>query len=496
MPLIRQLPPDVVAKIAAGEVVERPASVVKELVENSLDAGATRIDIDLEQGGTELIRVVDDGHGIPADQLPLAFAPHATSKLESHDDLFDLLTMGFRGEALASIAGVAQVVLQSRPPDQTTGAEVRCENSSLSPVKPWGGAPGTRIEVRHLFSSIPARKAFLKSVATELGHVSEVVTRLALSNPAVHFVLRHNGKLVWELPASAGLRDRIALFFGGDIHDALLDLDSGPNVMRVGGWVADPKCDRGNPKLQYLFVNGRWFRDRSLGHAVQEAYRGLLMTGRYAVAFLFLDVPPAAVDINVHPQKHEVRFREQSSVYALVRSAVKARLLKANLVPLLRAPEVGAVEPRPLQPRWDLDPPPANGTPTLFSPRRELAESTVPPWETPNALTPRPPLPGAGEGALKTDTPPTPPPIAPTPTAESRETVPVEHPLSRPRERGPGGEGEPPVQAPDATALSSVSRQTEPPPAPLPSRCPRSRPAPPSNCTTPTSCSKRPTACW
>ncbi len=390
MPVIRQLPPDVVAKIAAGEVVERPASVVKELVENSLDAGATRIDIDLEQGGTELIRVVDDGCGIAAEEMNLAFAPHATSKLESADDLFDLLSMGFRGEALASIAGVAQVVLQSRPAGQDTGAEVRCDNSSLSELRPWGGAGGTRIEVRHLFYSIPARKAFLKSVATELGHVSEVVTRLALSHPSVHFVLKHNGKMVFEVPGSAGLRDRIALFFGGDVYDAMLEVDSGPNVMRVGGWIADPKCDRGNPKLQYLFVNGRWFRDRSLSHAVQEAYRGLLMTGRYAVSFLFLDVPPAAVDINVHPQKHEVRFREQSSVYSLVRSAVKARLLKANLMPMLQVPSQPDRDPGPLPPpRWDLEPIPANTTPNLFSPRKELAESTVPPWEAPVPLAPR-----------------------------------------------------------------------------------------------------------
>src|SRR5262249_6163033 len=160
--------------------------------------------------------------------------------------------------ALASIAGVAQVTLQSRPAGQDTGAEVRCNNSSLSDVRPWGGAVGTRGEVRHLFYSIPARKAFLKSMATELRHVSEVGTRVALAHPTVHFVLRHNGKLVVEVPTSAGLKDRIALYFGGDVYDALYDLDSGPNTMRVSGFVADPKCDRGNPKLQYLFVNGRW----------------------------------------------------------------------------------------------------------------------------------------------------------------------------------------------------------------------------------------------
>ncbi len=490
MPIIRQLPPDVVAKIAAGEVVERPASVVKELVENSLDAGATRVDIDLEQGGTELIRVVDDGHGIPADELSLAFAPHATSKLESADDLFDLLTLGFRGEALASIAGVAQVVIQSRPAGQDTGAEVRCNNSSLSDVKPWGGATGTRIEVRHLFYSIPVRKAFLKSVATELGHVSEVVTRLALAHPTVHFVLKHNGKMVFELPASAGLKDRIGLFFGGDVQDALLELDSGPNVMRVSGLIADPKCDRGNPKLQYLFVNGRWFRDRSIGHALQEAYRGLLMTGRYAVGFLFLDVPPAAVDINVHPQKHEVRFREQSSVYALVRSAVKARLLKANLVPLLRAPEMETPEPRPLQPRWDLEPLSADATPSLFSPRKDLAEKTVPPWDH----TPHPPVGGFGVGGVgyssRDLTPPVPPPmhgeggvqraehspssprpvgaeLPPAPTGRGEET---NHNTPSPfMERGTGGE----VSEPTTPGMTAGVHQ-ELPPFPLPALAPGS----------------------
>jgi DNA mismatch repair protein MutL len=403
MPRIHQLPPDVVAQIAAGEVVERPSSVVKELVENSIDAGATRIDIDLEQGGTELIRVVDDGCGIFADDLPLAFAPHATSKLEDADDLFELVTMGFRGEALASIAGVAQVTLQSRPHDQHTGYEIRCNNSVLSDVRPWGGSPGTRIEVKHLFYSIPARKAFLKSVATELGHVTEVITRLALANPTVHFVLRHNGKLVYEIPASANLKDRIGLFFGGDVYDALYEIDTGPGPMRVQGFIADPKCDRGNPKLQYLFVNGRWFRDRSIGHALQEAYRGLLMTGRYAVGFLFLEVPPNNVDVNVHPQKHEVRFREQSSVYSLVRSAVKARLMRENLVPQLRIPEETGdrrqeTGDRPFPtPQWTLDPPPIAPTPNLFSPRREMAEKTVAPWETDSPLPVERGVEGEGE---------------------------------------------------------------------------------------------------
>src|SRR5262249_16554142 len=258
MPRIQQLPPSVVTKIAAGEVIERPSSVVKELLENSVDAGSTRIDIDLEQGGTELIRVVDDGCGIAADDLPLAFASHATSKLRTAEDLFAIATMGFRGEALASIAGVAKVTLQSRTHDQPSGSELRCDGGELSAVRPWNGSPGTRVEVRHLFFNVPVRKKFLKSIATALGHVSAAVSRLALPNPALHLPLRHNGKPAYDIPASAGLLDRIGLFFPREVRDALYELDSGPELsaasadparppgrvsgLRLTGYIADPKC--------------------------------------------------------------------------------------------------------------------------------------------------------------------------------------------------------------------------------------------------------------
>jgi len=400
-PRIKQLPPDVVAKIAAGEVIERPASVVKELLENSVDAGATRIDLDLEQGGTELIRVVDDGCGMSAEDLPLAVASHATSKLADADDLFRIHTMGFRGEALCSIAGVAKLTIQSRPRGSDTGAEVRCDGSVLSPIRPWGGSVGTRIEVRHLFFNVPVRKKFLKTVGTELGHVTETVTRLALANPTLHVVIRHNNKLVYEIPASATLPDRVALFFGGDVRDALLEVDSGPGPYRVTGYIADPKVDRGHAKQQYLFLNGRWFRDRTVGHALQEGYRGLLMTGRYAVGFLFLTVPPDMVDVNVHPTKAEVRFRDSSTVYSLVRSAVKTRLLKANLVPQLRVPASEQLDPprvfrddsperRPFPvppPEWEMRSGPTP-PPNLFSPRREDAERTPSPWDSPAPLSP------------------------------------------------------------------------------------------------------------
>src|SRR5262245_51805526 len=339
MPRIQQLPPSVVTKIAAGEVSERPASVVKELLENSVDACATRIDIDLEQGGTELIRVVDDGHGIEPVDLPLVFASHATSKLKDADDLFRIGTLGFRGEAMASISGVARVTVQSRAAGQATGAELSSNGGELGEVRPWNGAAGTRVEVRHLFFNTPVRKKFLRAISTELGQAVETVTRLALGNPALHLVIRHNGRLVHEIPADANLIDRIGLFFGKEIREALIEVPGDVGPVSLSGFVADPACDRGNARLQYLFVNGRCVRDRSLGHAVQEAFRGLLMSGRYAIGFLFLQMPPDQVDVNVHPTKSEVRFRDSQALYHLVRGAVKRALLARNLVPRLQVPE-------------------------------------------------------------------------------------------------------------------------------------------------------------
>src|SRR3954471_9089650 len=221
MPRIQQLPPSVVTKIAAGEVIERPASIVKELLENSLDAGSKRIEVEVEQGGTSLLRVVDDGCGIGAEDLPLAFAPHATSKLASADDLFRVGTFGFRGEALASVGGVAQVTLQSRPADQDCGAEVTCHGGERSPVRPWGGSQGTRIEVRHLFYNTPVRRKFLRGPGVEMGHVTEVFTRLALAPGAPHLVLKHNGKAVHDVPLYLDLLDCVALFFGKDVSEQL-----------------------------------------------------------------------------------------------------------------------------------------------------------------------------------------------------------------------------------------------------------------------------------
>jgi DNA mismatch repair protein MutL len=397
MARIQQLPPAVVTKIAAGEVIERPASVIKELLENSVDAGSKRIDVAVEQGGAEAIRVVDDGCGIEADDLPLAFASHATSKLGSAEDLFRVTTLGFRGEALASVGGVAQVTLQSRPAAQACGAEISCHGGQLSEVRAWNGSPGTRIEVRHLFYNTPVRRKFLRTAATEMGHVSEAVTRLALAHQALHVTLRHNGKLAYEVPATAGLLDRIGIFFGPEVRDALYPLEAKQGTVTLRGYIADPSCERGTAKMQYLFVNGRWVRDRSLSHALQEAYRGLLMTGRYAVAFLFLDLSPDQVDVNVHPTKAEVRFRDSQALHHLVFAAIKERLRAENLVARLQLPSTlggaqaiggaSATSSLPEPPPWSLTapPPPAPELPLAARPTIPVPDpvpNPVPGWES------------------------------------------------------------------------------------------------------------------
>jgi DNA mismatch repair protein MutL len=397
MPRIQQLPESVITKIAAGEVIERPASVLKELLENCVDAGARRIDVEVEQGGTDLIRVADDGCGIAPDELPLAFASHATSKLASADDLFHIATLGFRGEALASIGGVAQALLQSRQPDRPSGAEIACNGSELAPVRPWNGAPGTRIEVRHLFYNTPVRRKFLRATSTEMGHLCETFTRLALARPGLHLTLRHNGKHVYEVPATANLQERLGLFFSAEVRDKLYAVEADAGPVRLTGFVADPACERGTAKMQYLFLNGRWIRDRSLGHALQEGYRGLLMTGRYAVAFLFLEMPADLVDVNVHPTKAEVRFRDSSTLYSLVLKAVRQRLSAANLTPRLRfTGEAGAFRaeqsgPGLLTAREFVEPGrlfPPRGEPGALAPGRRDRDSAIAEDSAPGAYAP------------------------------------------------------------------------------------------------------------
>jgi DNA mismatch repair protein MutL len=343
MSVIRQLPLSVVNKIAAGEVIERPASVVKELLENSVDAGSRRIEVTLGQGGTDLVRVADDGCGIAVEDLPLAVASHATSKIADAEDLFHVRTFGFRGEALASIAEVSQLSIRSRQAASDLGHEVTVTGGVKSEIAPVGCPAGTTIEIRNLFYNTPVRRKFLRASQTEIGHCTEAFTRIALAQPGIHFTLRHNDKLLFDLPPTANWRERIAAFFGRDIEQSLIPLDNTDGDVRLFGFAADPEHSRANNRMQYLLLNGRFIRDRSLQHALSEAYRGLLLTGRFPIAFLRLEVPADAVDVNVHPTKLEVRFADSGRIYSLLLGTIRKKFLSTDLT--TRVGTSAAVEP-------------------------------------------------------------------------------------------------------------------------------------------------------
>ncbi|MCA9269119.1 MAG: DNA mismatch repair endonuclease MutL [Planctomycetales bacterium] len=343
MPVIRQLPPDVVNKIAAGEVIERPASIVKELVENAVDAGATRIEVALEAGGTALIRVVDNGCGLSADELPLAIASHATSKIQSADDLFCVSTLGFRGEALASIAAVSQMLIRSRPPAVgESGHQLEIAGGVAQPVAPCAAPTGTTLEVRNLFYNTPVRRKFLRTVQTEFGHATEAFTRIALAHPGVHFTLTHNGRSVHELPADENWRGRIEALCGAEVASSLIWVESSDNDHQLSGYVAHPDQSRSHNRMQYLFLNGRHIRDRSLQHALGEAYRGLLLTGRFPICFLRIGLPPDVVDVNVHPTKLEVRFADSGRIYSQLLGTLRTRFLTTDLTTRLAPDERSA----------------------------------------------------------------------------------------------------------------------------------------------------------
>ncbi len=331
MPTIRQLSASVVNKIAAGEVIERPASVVKELLENSIDAGATRVDVRLEQGGRELIRVVDNGCGIAADELPLAVANHATSKISSADDLFEVATMGFRGEALASITEVSRTLLRTRTAESDSGAELRINGGQAETVEPSGCPVGTTIEVRDLFFNTPVRQRFLRTPQTEIGHATEAFVRIALAHPRVHCRLEHGTREVHDLPPTDDWRTRISQVFGNELADGLIEVESVDPPIALTGYAANPQYSRANNRLQYLFLNGRNIRDRALQHALGEAYRGLLLTGRYPICFLRFDMPANLADVNVHPTKLEVRFQDGGRLYSQLLGALRSKFLSTDL---------------------------------------------------------------------------------------------------------------------------------------------------------------------
>ncbi len=330
---IRQLPSHLINQIAAGEVVERPASVVKELLENSLDAGATRIEVDVEQGGIKLIRIRDNGCGIPSGQLELALSRHATSKIASLEDLEQVASLGFRGEALPSIASVSRMRLVSAAGGSDSGFAVTVSGSEVAEPEPAPHPKGTTIEVRDLFFNTPARRRFLRTERTEFGHLDKLVRRLALGRFQVAFRLAHNGKVVFDLPAAddqVGQEKRLAKICGNDFAGSAMFVEHAVCDMRLWGWIARPTFSRSQPDMQHIYLNGRAVRDKTVMHAVKLAYRDVLFHGRFPACVLYLEIDPKAVDVNAHPAKHEVRFRDSRPVHDFVRRTLETALAETR----------------------------------------------------------------------------------------------------------------------------------------------------------------------
>lgn len=339
---VRRLPEDLANQIAAGEVVERPASAVKELVENAIDAGASRISVELEDGGLALLRITDDGCGMGREDATLCIERHATSKLSGRDQLFAIDTLGFRGEALPSIASVSRFELVTKPHGQLGGTRVVVEGGSLRTVEEAGAAPGTSVTVRDLFYNTPARLKFLKTRQTELKQVQETLQRVALANPGVAFSLSHNDRPLLDLPSGQSLADRIWLLLGEEDAEMMHPMEPATqDGVVASGYFGQPALTRRTTSGLMTFVNGRFVRDRSIHGAIRVAYQGLIDRGRHPVVVLFVEAPPHTVDVNVHPMKTEVRFHEAGSVFRAVRRAIHQSLAAAPWIPHGGQPGVG-----------------------------------------------------------------------------------------------------------------------------------------------------------
>ncbi|MBV8084084.1 MAG: DNA mismatch repair endonuclease MutL, partial [Chloroflexi bacterium] len=347
---IRVLDPDSAAKIAAGEVVERPASVAKELIENAVDAGATDVRVEVKDGGIALLRVVDNGQGIPAEELPLAFQRHATSKIGSIDDLAAVATLGFRGEALPSIAAVAQVMVASRAEGSLGGSQLRLAGGQVLEQTSIGCPQGTSVTVRELFYNTPARLKFLKTPLAEGGQVTRLVGHFALAYPGIGFSLVADGRPVFQSSGRGDLLDVIARLYGPEVARGMIPVELN-DQLQVRGYVSTPQLSRASRSHISLFVNGRWILGRNLLQAVEQAYASLLMVGRHPVAVLNVNVDPAQVDVNVHPAKAEVKFAAERLVQGRLHRAVHEAVARYAPVPVIefRAPLLGAV-PGPLPP--------------------------------------------------------------------------------------------------------------------------------------------------
>ena len=333
---IRILPDHIASQIAAGEVIERPASVVKELVENALDAEATEISIEIEGAGKRLIAVIDNGDGIPKDEIGLAVSRHATSKLARAEDLFRIETLGFRGEALASIGSVSRMVVESRTANAQTGARLEVDGGRLGKLKEVGMPQGTRIIVQDLFYNVPARLKFLKTDNTERRHIEALVTRYAMAYPEVRWELIIDGRTSLQTSGNGDRREVLASLYGLDVAKQMLAVDFKEDGAHIHGFISPISLTRSNRREITIFVNGRWVRDTAVTAAIIKAYHTMLMVGRYPIVVLFLDLPPESVDVNVHPAKAEVRFREGNQIFSQTQRAVKRALLAYSPVPDLR----------------------------------------------------------------------------------------------------------------------------------------------------------------
>ena len=338
--------------IAAGEVIERPASVVKELMENSIDAGATKIIISIEDGGRKLISVTDNGCGMDTEDLACAFDSHTTSKVKTSKDLQSISTLGFRGEALASIASVAQSKAVSRTKDSAAGNCIEIDCGNKGSISPANADYGTTIQVRDLFYKLPARRKFLKTANTEMGHITEHFTRIALANSNLDMVLHHNGKELYRLSSKQGIRQRIAELLSSEFGENLIETESSEKELHLSALLGKPAISRTNNKLQYVFLNGRFIRDKFISHAIKEAYRGSLEPNRFPVVFLFIQMPYENYDVNVHPTKIEVRFYNTNLIHSQVLGALREKLLGTNLqtqakLPVTTAPAKAGEENSP-----------------------------------------------------------------------------------------------------------------------------------------------------
>lgn len=342
---IKVLDQNTINMIAAGEVIERPASAVKELVENSIDAGATEISIYVEDGGKSLIRVIDNGCGMDAQDLSVAFEAHATSKLKSSADLLHISTMGFRGEALASIASVAKVTVITRTKDSIGGNKIEIDCGVKGQIQPCSANVGTTMEIRNLFYKLPARKKFLKTAGTEIAHITEQFIRIALPNTNITLSLFHNNRQLYKLNAGTSIKERTAALFSAEMAESLLHIESTEKNMCVSAYVCRPQNGRANTKFQYFFLNGRFIRDKILSAAVRDAYRGIIEPDKFPVVFIFLNMPADEFDVNVHPTKVEVRFDNSSLIYSQVLGVIREKMLAMDLDVTAALPQSGTQNP-------------------------------------------------------------------------------------------------------------------------------------------------------